>query len=77
LLPRLKAIHSKHLYRSETGRPDVYPHLQPVLSKPINWELIRQQYDEIVKLATAFPRTCNKTGDISMVDYGVVEKIAK
>ncbi|NOR67022.1 MAG: Tn3 family transposase [Woeseiaceae bacterium] len=53
LLPRLKAIHSKRLYRPETGRPDDYPCLQPVLSKPIRWELIRQQYDEIVKLATA------------------------
>ena len=43
LLARLKAIHRKRLYRPETGRPDNYPHLQPVLSKPINWELIRQQ----------------------------------
>jgi hypothetical protein len=42
-LPRLKAIHSKRLYRSEAGQPDAYPNLQPVLSKPINWELIRQQ----------------------------------
>ena len=53
LLPRLKAIHSKRLYRPQTGRPDDYPRLQPVLSKPIRWELIRQQYDEMVKLATA------------------------
>jgi TnpA family transposase len=53
LLPRLKEIHSKRLYRPEAGRPDDYPRLQPVLSKPIRWELIRQQYDELVKLATA------------------------
>jgi TnpA family transposase len=53
LLPRLKEIHSKRLYRPEAGRPDDYPRLQPVLSKPIRWELIRQQYDELVKLTTA------------------------
>jgi TnpA family transposase len=53
LMPRLKAIHSKRLYRSEAGQPEAYPHLQPVLSKPINWALIRQQYNEMVKFASA------------------------
>ncbi len=53
LLPRLKAIPSKRLYRPFRGRPDDYPNLQPVLSKPIRWELIQQQYDELVKFATA------------------------
>jgi TnpA family transposase len=53
LLPRLKAIGSQKLYRPDTGRPDAYPHLQPVLTKPIDWELIRQQYDQMVKYATA------------------------
>ena len=46
-------IQHKQLYRPETGRPDDYPRLQLVLSKPIRWDLIRQQYDEMVKLATA------------------------
>jgi TnpA family transposase len=53
LLPRLKAIHSQRLYRPEAGQPDAYPNLQPVLSKPINWAVIEQQYDEMVKYATA------------------------
>ena len=53
LLPRLKAIHSQRLYRPDAGQPDAYPNLQPVLSKPIDWELIRRQYDEMVKYATA------------------------
>ena len=53
LLPRLKAIGSQKLYRPDTGQPDAYPHLQPVLTKPIDWELIRQQYDQMVKYATA------------------------
>lgn len=53
LLPRIKRIHKQRLYRSEAGRPDHYPHLQPVLTRPIDWELIRRQYDEMVKYATA------------------------
>ncbi|GGA58993.1 putative transposase [Kroppenstedtia guangzhouensis] len=53
LMPRFKAIHSQKLYRPEAGMPDAYPHLQPVLTRPINWELIRQQYDQMMKYATA------------------------
>ena len=53
LLPRLKAIHRQKLYRPEAGKPEAFPHLQHVLSRPINWELIGQQYDQMVKYATA------------------------
>jgi len=53
LLPRLKAIHSQRLYRPETGQSDAYPNLQLVLSRAIDWELIRRQYDEMIKYATA------------------------
>jgi len=53
LLPRLKAIHAQRLYRPDVGQADAYPHLRPVLSRPIDWELIRRQYDEMVKYATA------------------------
>jgi TnpA family transposase len=53
LMPRLKAIASQKLYRPITGRPDDYPNLAPILTRPIQWELIRQQYDEMVKYATA------------------------
>ena len=53
LLPRLKAIHQQRLYRPDVGQPDAYPHLQPILSRPINWDLIIQQYDNMVKYATA------------------------
>ncbi|MET3208709.1 UNVERIFIED_CONTAM: TnpA family transposase [Paenibacillus sp. PvR008] len=31
---------------------DAYPNLQPVLTRPINWELIRQQYNQMMKYAT-------------------------
>ncbi|MFH1602293.1 MAG: Tn3 family transposase [Pseudomonadota bacterium] len=53
LLPRLKAIHSQKLYRPETGRAGCYPNLQQILTRPINWELVRQQYDQMIKYATA------------------------
>lgn len=53
LLPRLKDIHSQKLYRPQAGKPDAYPNLQPVLTRPIDWELIQQQYDQMVKYATA------------------------
>jgi TnpA family transposase len=39
--------------RAHAGQSAAYSNLQPVLSRPINWELIRQQYDEMVKYATA------------------------
>ena len=53
LMPRLKAIHSQKLYRPESGAPEAFPNLRPVLTRPINWDLIRQQYDQMVKYATA------------------------
>jgi TnpA family transposase len=51
LLPRLKNIGSIRLYRPD----DVgsYARLGPVLTRPIRWELIAQQYDQMVKYATA------------------------
>ena len=53
LLPRLKAIHSQKLYRPETGKADAYANLQLILSRPIDWNLVRQQYDQMIKYATA------------------------
>ena len=53
LLPRLKAIHSQTLYRPETGKADAYADLQLILGKPIDWELVRQQYDQMIKYTTA------------------------
>lgn len=53
LLPRLKAIHSQKLYRPETGKADAYANLQQILTRPIDWALVRQQYDQMIKYATA------------------------
>ena len=53
LLPRLKAIASQKFYVPSAGSAGSYANLQSVLTRPINWDLIRQQYDEMVKYATA------------------------
>jgi TnpA family transposase len=53
LLPRLNGIHRQKLYRPRAGQPKAYPHLQWVLSRPINWQLIRQQYDDMVRYAVS------------------------
>ena len=53
LMPRLKRIKVQKLYRPHAGQADAYPNLEPVMTRPINWDLIRQQYDQMVKYATA------------------------
>jgi TnpA family transposase len=54
LLPRLKRIGAARLYGPGlVGDPD-WPELTPVISnRPIDWDLIAQQYDQLVKYATA------------------------
>lgn len=53
LMPRLNGIHRQRLYLPDRDSADLYPHLQQVLSRGIRWDLIRQQYDEMIKYATA------------------------
>jgi len=62
LLPRLKNIHAQKLYRCDTS--DTYANLQNVLTRSINWEVIRQQYDEMVKFATALRLGTAETEEI-------------
>jgi TnpA family transposase len=54
LLPRLKPIASQRLYLPAAGMASSYPNLEPCLAlKPIDWDLIRTQYDEMVRYAAA------------------------
>jgi TnpA family transposase len=53
LLPRIKRINKIKLYRPTSGEPDAYPLLTPALTRPIRWDLIAQQYDQMIKYATA------------------------
>ncbi|MED2652888.1 Tn3 family transposase [Bacillus thuringiensis] len=52
LLPRFKNIQSQKLYKAFST--DCYENLSPVIAKrAINWDLIKRQYNEMVKYATA------------------------
>jgi TnpA family transposase len=53
LLPRIKQINKVKLYLPDRGNPDAYPALKPAMTRPIRWELIEQNYDMLVKYATA------------------------
>jgi TnpA family transposase len=53
LMPRLNGIQRQRLYLPDQASADAYPQLQPVLTRGIQWDLIRQQYDEMIKYATA------------------------
>ncbi len=53
LLPRIKRINKVRLYRPAAGESDRYPRLRPALSRPIRWDIIAEQYDQMIKYATA------------------------
>lgn len=55
LLPRIKRINKTRLYRpgAGAGEPDRYPALEPALTRPIRWEVIGEQYDQMIRYATA------------------------
>jgi TnpA family transposase len=55
LKPRLKRINHTKLYLPDTELRGRIPDLGPVLSRrgPVRWDLIAQQYDQLIKYATA------------------------
>ncbi|MCP4360162.1 MAG: Tn3 family transposase [Chloroflexi bacterium] len=53
LLPRLKPISRQKLARPYPAKAGEFENLKAIMNKPIRWELIKQQYDEMVKFATA------------------------
>lgn len=53
LLPRLKGIRNEKLNSPGPRTAGDYPNLQPIMDKAINWQLIKEQYDEMVKCAVA------------------------
>jgi TnpA family transposase len=54
LLPRIKRINTARLYRPGTGEADAWPRLGPAMVKrSIRWDLIAEQYDQMIKYATA------------------------
>jgi TnpA family transposase len=53
LLPRIKQIGTAKLYRPGLAADDPYPLLDAAMTRPIRWDLIEQNYDLMVKYATA------------------------
>ncbi|MEO1645365.1 MAG: Tn3 family transposase, partial [Chloroflexota bacterium] len=53
LMPRIKDIYRQKLYLAEKGSRHRYSELDLILTRPIRWHLIRQQYDEFIKYASA------------------------
>jgi len=54
LMPRLKNIGAARLYRPGLGDDQPWPQLNSILTgRPIDWELIARQYDQMVRYATA------------------------
>ena len=53
LMPRIRGIHKQKLYLPQKGQAQQYDHLTAIIQRPIRWPLIRQQYDAMVKFATA------------------------
>jgi TnpA family transposase len=53
LLPRIKRINKVKLYRPAAGEPDLWSGLAPAMTRPIRWDRIGEQYDQMIKYATA------------------------
>lgn len=54
LLPRIKRSNTVRLYRPAAGEAGAYPALAPAMvNRAIRWELVAQQYDQMIKYATA------------------------
>jgi TnpA family transposase len=64
LMPRLKRLSTQRLYRPRRGNPNAYPNLQAILTRPIDWTLIRNQYDQMIHFASALKAGTAETESI-------------
>lgn len=64
LLPRLKRIKYERLYLPDKGIASQFSRLSGVLSRPIRWDLIEQQYDQMVKHVVAVSEGTGPTDSI-------------
>ena len=52
--PASASINKIRLYRPLTGEPDAYPGLAPaMMNRAIRWDIIAEQYDQMIRYATA------------------------
>ena len=56
LMPRFADIAKRKLHRPDVGMTDAYPNLQPILTSPIDWEWVRENYDDMVKYTAALKK---------------------
>ncbi|MGW5464368.1 Tn3 family transposase [Streptomyces sp. NPDC003996] len=53
LLPRIKQINKVKLYRPGREDEDTYERLADAMTRPIRWDVIENNYDQLIKYATA------------------------
>lgn len=53
LMPRLKRIKYERLYVPGKMNVDTWPNLRSVLARPVRWDLIAAQYDEMIRATVA------------------------
>ena len=53
LMPRLKRIKRERLYLPDRGMANQFQNLAGVLTRPIRWDIMNQQYDEMMKATVA------------------------
>ncbi len=53
LMPRFKNINRQKLYLPTKAFGKQLQHLEPVLTRNIDWSIIKEQYDQMIKYATA------------------------
>jgi TnpA family transposase len=53
LMPRLKNIASQKLYVPDIGLSGQFENIELILTRPIDWKIIAEQYDQIIKYTTA------------------------
>ncbi|MFC4016233.1 Tn3 family transposase [Nonomuraea purpurea] len=56
LLPRIKRIkriNRVKMYQADHGDLARYPNLAPAMTRPIRWDIIAANYDQVIKYATA------------------------
>lgn len=64
LMPRLKRIKRERLYLPEKGMGERVPNLAGVCERPIRWNIIKEQYDEMVKHVVAVVEGTGPTDSI-------------
>ncbi|MFE0200932.1 transposase, partial [[Kitasatospora] papulosa] len=53
LLPRIKQINKVKLYRPGREDEDTYDNLADAMTRPVRWDVIENNYDQLIKYATA------------------------